>query len=137
MPTKRSESDAWESRIIKRLERMHGLLTGELHLTPKERKQALKMTEQTPLIQQKLEYLQIPLPKDKSNIAIDLGDIYQICQKYIDIINSLLKISRRNKQRLTGLLITLDIELYVHLYYHLNQLRKPLKKLIADLDEEK
>ena len=78
------------------------------------------------------------LQKDYEGIPTDLGEIYEICDVYQQMVEDLLK-APDGREMLGDRLVDIEVELFHHLLYHLKSLRYPLNKLTNVLlkkDEE-
>ena len=77
--------------------------------------------------------------RNSDRIPTDFCDIYEICCNYKAILDDLAKseagTKAQGRKRLLDALNLLQSELYIHLDYHFKGLKKPLERLIAELED--
>ena len=72
---------------------------------------------------------------NESQLFIDLADIHEICNSYLNSIEKILSIDKSDKEELANAFYEIDTELFEHLPYHTKSLKKLLPKVIDQLEK--
>ena len=77
-------------------------------------------------IRTKFERLSISTCTKTERLFTDLGDIHEICEKYLALIKLLLA-ETTGREHLHHIIKNIYNEIYIHLDYHVKGMKKPLR----------
>ena len=86
-------------------------------------------------IREQLMKYNVDLSGAKDSLPTDLGDIGEICQillRSLEVLSS--KAGMNNQEQLAQVLSDVHNSLYIHLDYHLKSLKRPLMKVMDELE---
>ncbi len=98
-----------------------------IEIQDKRKSESLKSGDYSYLIRKRLSGLKVMLTTETDAIPTDLGDIQELCNKYLYSIEILLSHKIEGDKKLTlEIFNNIYNDLYIHLDYHLKSLKKPL-----------